>query len=155
VSKPALFSLLEDTKIPDLSVKVAKEIADSLGVTKKFVDFLIKYKPAIPEKRPETFCQMSWEEEALRKAFRKIYQHRSTALHTGIPFPAPMCERPYYQKGWEAYAEKPIGLGMGVHGGQWLIEDTPMTLHSFEYIARNAIINWWETVAGEDHEANV
>lgn len=48
---------------------------------------------------------------------------------------------------WEAVAERPIGLATSVGSGTWLAKDTPMLLHTFEYIARNALIAWWTSMA--------
>ncbi len=67
-----------------------------------------------------------------------IYAHRSGALHAGTPFPHPMCLLPF------PIEEVPpevtaAGLGMGAYGAVWLPEAIPMTLHTFEYIARGAI----------------
>jgi N-methylhydantoinase B/oxoprolinase/acetone carboxylase alpha subunit len=34
----------------------------------------------------------------------------------------------------------------------WNAEDTPMLLHTFEYIVRNALQNWWESMdSAADH----
>ena len=106
----------------------------------------MSYLPEAPIDRPEAWAQIEWTQDKLYGAFQKIYNHRSKALHDGIPFPAPMCEAPHYMKPWKAVAEKPMGLGGSVYGGQWLIEDTPMHLSTFEYIARHAILKWWESL---------
>ena len=64
-----------------------------------------------------------------------------------MPFPAPMCDPPYRHETWQGVAEKPIGLATSVAGGTWLAKDTPMLLHTFEYIARNALTKWWTSIA--------
>jgi hypothetical protein len=35
-------------------------------------------------------------------------------------------------------------------GGVWLAKDTPIQLHTFEYIVRNSIINWWKSLKPEN-----
>jgi hypothetical protein len=54
-----------------------------------------------------------------------------------------MCERPYQDKTLSAPGEIPIGHATSTLGGIWLIADTPMLLHTFEYITRNALLAWW------------
>jgi hypothetical protein len=148
-SKPELVSLLEETTgVLDLSQKVAEQIVDSIGSTKKFVEFLMAHLPEPPAVRPDTWAQVEWTRDKLCDVFRLIYGYRSKALHGGIPFPAPMCELPFCTRVGKAAAEKPIGLGASVYGGKWLSKDTPMNLNTFEYIARNAILKWWESLPG-------
>ena len=60
-----------------------------------------------------------------------------------------MCKPPFRQESWEAVAEKPIGLAMSYLGGTWLAEDTPMLLHTFEYLARKALLSWWDTLSSQ------
>lgn len=146
-ARPEFFEYLESTEIERLATCVANEFADSIGATKKFVEFLLAHLPPPPEKRPAEWGQVKWSPDNLRKAFRLIYTYRSKALHDGMPFPAPMCEPPFLHESWEAVAERPIGLATSVGSGTWLAKDTPMLLHTFEYIARNALIAWWTSMA--------
>ncbi len=46
------------------------------------------------------------------------------------------------------YFEAPVGLRSGTNDAVWVKEDMPMLLHTFEYIARHAILNWRQ--AGAD-----
>jgi hypothetical protein len=46
--------------------------------------------------------------------------------------------------------EKPLGLATGTRGAVWVAEDTPMLLHTFEYIARKALLKWWESMLVSD-----
>ena len=46
----------------------------------------------------------------------------------------------------DAPQEVPTGLRMQVHGATWSRDETPMLLHTFEYIARNAIVGWWKAI---------
>lgn len=80
----------------------------------------------------------------------KIYDYRSKALHDGTPFPAPMCEPPFYNKEWSVtYAEKPHGGAVGAMGGTWLAKDIPLLLHTFEYITRGTLIKWWKYISNK------
>jgi len=90
---------------------------------------------------------VEWSPDNLKKAFRQIYAYRSKALHDGMPFPAPMCEPPFLHELWETVAERPLGLATSLVSGTWLAKDTPMLLHTFEYIARKAIDAWWTSMA--------
>lgn len=146
-AKPELVALLENTRIDDLPTKVAAHIADSIGSTKKFIDFILEFLPPPPPKRPDDWGRHPWECQSLRKTMSLIYAYRSKALHGGSPFPAPMCEPPYRRESWEAPAEKPIGLARSSMGGSWVAEDTPMLLHTFEYIVRRVLLKWWATLA--------
>lgn len=142
-SKPELYEYLLSlgSEVPK---RVAGEIANSLGVTGKFVGFVLKFLPPAPSPRPPVWCQHPWDEKKLKVTLRQIYDYRSKALHEGKPFPAPMCEPPVrLSADWSAPAETPIGEAASTAGGTWLAKDTPMLLHTFEYIARRALIAWW------------
>jgi hypothetical protein len=142
-SRTVFVEYLESLNIHGLSSRVAKEFDESIGATKKFVDFLIEFLPPPPEKRPAKWGQINWDIEELRKYFRQIYNYRSKALHGGTPFPATMNQPPFRHETWEVAAEKPIAHASYSQGGAWLAKDTPMLLRTFEYIARNALNRWW------------
>ncbi|MGO9602793.1 MAG: hypothetical protein ACLQAT_05210 [Candidatus Binataceae bacterium] len=146
-SRPSLVAYLESTGLEQLCQRVANEFKDSIGSTKKFVDFLLAFLAPAPTRRPANWARVEWLPESFRRSFRTIYGHRSRALHDGIPFPAPMCMPPIALAEWDgAIAEKPTGLGMSFQGGVWPIESTPMLLHIFEYLARSAINGWWTSM---------
>jgi hypothetical protein len=145
-AKPELAQYCDSLGVDGLLSRVASEFADSLGATKKFVDFLIAHLPSPPDRRPPEGVQVRWEPTRLESAFRTVYVYRSKALHEGIPFPAPMCEPPHTFENSAAPAEIPIGLASSSLGGVWRIEDTPMLLHTFEYLARGAIVAWWRSL---------
>lgn len=145
-AKPELVDLLDASGIEGLSSKVAELIADSLGSRKKFVDFIMKFLPSAPSVRPAECAQHSWEPRQMKKTMRLIYDYRSNALHGGRPFPAPMCLPPFRHSEWDAPEEKPTALAASMMGGTWLAKDTPMLLHTFEYIVRNALLKWWESM---------
>ena len=121
-----------------------------MGATRTFIDFILEFLPSAPVTRPPLFAQHSWEPTALKKAMKQIYEYRSRALHGGHPFPAPMCEPPTIVGENGEFAEIPLGSATSMRGAVWVIGDTPMLLHTFEYVARNAILNWWNSVISEN-----
>ncbi len=134
---------------PDILPEIAEKLTRLTGSTRKFVRFLSDFAPPPPiDRPPKAFC-ISYERKDLKKAAQQIYEHRSNALHGGVAIPYPMCSAPEYlrfkdapESGWE---EKPTGLATGAFGAVWTQAKTPMLLHTFEYIARHAILNWWNT----------
>ena len=152
-SRPKFVTYLQNTNIPDLSTRVAEEFKESIGSAKKFIDFLITFLPPPPIKRPGEWGQVIWDQNNLSKIFRMIYKYRSEALHDGRPFPAPMCEPPFKHETWDAVAERPGATAVSVHGNTWLVKDTPMLLHTFEYIVRNALNSWWDSMLGKGQPA--
>jgi hypothetical protein len=142
-SRPKLETLLREKGDESFVERVAKEIAPYMGATKKFVDFILEFLPPPPQSRPEEYYCVAWTEPSMKNAMTKIYQYRSQALHGGKPFPAPLCEAPRKFDG-KHFEEKPSGLAVRIRGGTWLAKDLPMYLHLFEYICRNAILQWWD-----------
>ncbi len=145
-AKPELAAILQEAGGDDLLTRVAEQISDSLGATKKFVDFVLEFLPNPPEKRPPEKFQLSWDRNVLKETLRTVYGWRSRALHGGIQFPYTMCESPI--KFGFGYCEKPGG-GTSAFGAYWTEEDTPIYLHTFEYIVRNALLKWWASMAEE------
>jgi hypothetical protein len=143
-SKPELVKLLKDAGGKELVLKVAKEIVDCLGATKKFINFILEFIPEQPKKRPSINAQHSWEHKDIEKSMRIIYGHRSKTLHGGVKFPLPMCNPPMYDG--SGFSEKPFGYATEAYRSVWMAEDTPMLLHTFEYIARNALLKWWKSM---------
>lgn len=145
-AKPDIVETIEN-KCSDLLAPIAEEFAPTLGATKRFVDFLVRYLPPQPTVRPSQ--EVSWTNTNLRRIFKTIYDYRSKALHAGIPFPAPMWMPPDKRSG--PYDECPSALATSTMGGVWLAKDTPMHFHLFEYIARGAILNWLRAFTAEIH----
>ncbi|MCZ6692035.1 MAG: hypothetical protein O7H41_20810 [Planctomycetota bacterium] len=143
--EPDLSKRLEESGGEELVEEVAKKVAHLLRSTKKFIEFLIEFKPAAPEKRPPESYRVSWQEEDLRNDLKKVYDWRSKALHDGTPMPPPMCD-PALPNG-EAFWEKPMGKSVSGRGGLWRTEDTPMLLHIFEHLVRGALLRWWRAQA--------
>jgi len=125
---------------------VANLIADLLKVRKKFTDFVLNFLPTPPQARPATRYQLSWNSEAMIESMDFIYWYRSKALHAGVPFPAPMCSPPFIVESGGEPSETPRGLATITRGGVWRREHCPMLLHTFEYIVRGAILNWWSSI---------
>jgi hypothetical protein len=146
-SDPDFVGYLKKKGGEEIACRVAEKFAGTIGATKKFVDFLLNFLPDPPDSRPASWTQVDWTRDNLEGGFRKIYSHRSNALHNGIPFPAPMCAPPArYESSWAAVCERPGMLAASQGGGTWLASDLPMHLHIFEYITRKAINSWWSSL---------
>lgn len=147
LSKPTLVQHLEAAGKPELVGVVARELNRELRATGRFLDFMDRFMPGPPEKRPPEGFRFEWTPQNLKKALKKVYEHRSLALHEGMPFPTPMCDPPHFQHAqWEAPGETMPGLGMISNGTPWARADLPMPLHTFEYIARGALLRWWDSL---------
>lgn len=142
-SKPDLVAYLESVGGPELVLRIASEFVSIMGSTKKFVDFVLQFRPAPPEVRPHSIYQLAWDNRHLRDVMRQIYNYRSRALHGGIPFPAPMCMPP---QDWIStpIPHEIIGHNIGTVGAAWSKDDLPIYLHTFVYIVQGALINWWK-----------
>jgi hypothetical protein len=114
----------------------------------RFLRFLLAFLPEPPMARPTEQHQHPWNEGKIRSTLKTVYGYRSNALHGGIPFPMPMCCPPILSDDTGIPPEVPWQLGMGGSGGHWAGDDIPITFNTFEYIARNAILRWWSTLAG-------
>ncbi len=143
--KPELVELLMEVGGKALATQVAEQIADYMGATQMFVDFLLKFKPKAPTNRPPKAFRVSWLNRNLSSYLKKIYSWRSRALHAGIAFPAPMCLPPMSVKK-NTFSEKPMGLVTQVRSGIWKAGDTPMLLHTFAHIVRGALLKWWASM---------
>jgi hypothetical protein len=122
---------------------VSKMLAQQTKATAKCCDFLAECAPEPPALRPE-FAEFDWNH--MREHAKIIYAHRSRALHSAKPFPAPMLERPRVESSG-AVQEAPFGLNSGALGGIWDAAQTPMLLSTFEYVTRGALLHWWGELA--------
>lgn len=144
---PGLFEILSKADDKGLARKVAKRAARTLRSTKKFLDFCIEFLPPPPPDRPEhEYQRHTWQPEDMLETVNKIYGYRSRALHDGRPFPAPMCQQPMKLEG-KSYQEKPVGLASSSGYGTWRAEDTPIMLHTYEYIVRGSLLKWWDSMS--------
>ncbi len=95
--------------------------------------------------------QVEWERASLVALSKKVYGHRSKALHGGTPFPQPMCQPPEKGHHDQSFAEFPhVGIAGAMLGSSWKAKDVPVHLHIFEYIVRHSLLNWWKDMA--DHK---
>lgn len=132
---------------PDLEKYLADELLPITNSTKKFLSFIKNFLPVDPPpKRPHLSYCFNWGERDVMKAVELIYGYRSKALHSGIPFPPPMCERPFKHGADVESSEIPLGEGTAAKGGVWEKKDTPMLLHTFEYITKKVLQGWWESM---------
>jgi hypothetical protein len=132
----------------ELITRVFEILSDKSGAAKKFRKFIETFYPQSPPPlRPPEFAQHKWKKKAITDTMVKIYTYRSNALHTGTPFPAPMCAPPDVVGERGEFAEIPIGLGTGMKNAYWSSADTPILFHTFEYIVRHTILNWWKSLA--------
>jgi hypothetical protein len=147
-ARPALAEALEAQGGQDFLVRIAEELAPYMGATKKFVDFVLTFLPPAPEVRPVAYYQYPWNSKGMKKGMAKVYALRSQALHGGVPFPAPMCHWPFpaVEGGLSEICAQ---IAMSTRGGVWVANDIPMSLHTFEYIVRGTLLNWWESLAQE------
>lgn len=157
-SLPKLYNIIVEKSDPEFLERVAGSLSKLIGSTAKFTGFIGKFNPGPPRERPlPEWQQVSFESAPMLDAMKKIYSYRSRALHGGIAFPAPMCMPPiiYAGEGFSGAEEKPMGLASSSEGATWLIEDTPMLLHTFEWIVRGALLNWWRALDLENGSVKV
>lgn len=141
-SLPKLAKLL-DSAGSEFKNAAALELHRQLRATGRFLDFTLRYLPEAPKDRPKNCTAIEWDAAHMKAALTKIYEYRSLALHDGTPFPKPMSAPPEMAG---MYFEAPPGLAAGSHDAIWMAKDMPMLLHVFEYITRNAIVNWWQAI---------
>lgn len=149
--KGGLANLLIGSGGEELLTKVAHELKDLFGSTKKFLMFCERFMPPAPPIRPSAgWSQIEWTERSLKRILNKVYELRSKALHAGIPFPTPMCRQPdQYDEGCPS--ELAItSLAVNTLNGTWVPEDAPIALHTFHYIVRGVLLNWWDQIAQAD-----
>lgn len=127
----------------DFVRRLAKALAPQLKAGDRFRKFLLAFAPDPPEPRP-LHARLDWAN--LDDAFREIYARRSEALHAGIPIPHVMRIAPRLS-GDRAYEETIGGIGVWSGPNYWPADAVPMNLHTFEYIARHALVSWWRDMA--------
>jgi hypothetical protein len=105
-------------------------IADREGTQARFLDFLKKFQPSPPRRRPKSTYRQDWR--ALQQQLRYIYGARSNDLHKGSPIPKEMCEPSY---------GPPTAIAPEVTYSR----PPRLRLHVFEHIVRHALLSWWRT----------
>jgi hypothetical protein len=146
-ARPELYNLLLAQGDDDFVAAVADQMADYMGATRKFTDFLLRFEPGPPDKRPDPRYQIDWTEDSLLKAFKTVYRLRSSALHGGVRFPYPMCTST------GPTTERPTFISTTGSGYTWLADSVPMLLQTFEHIVRGSILNWWRSLVPEEIKA--
>jgi len=136
---PELWNVLAQVE-PAQRAQISELTAQQIRATKKFVDFLAECAPTPPPVRP-LHGALEWEK--MRQHARRIYGHRSNALHGGKAFPLPMLDQPRTESNG-AIQEVPYGLSSSGLGGSWMADEAPLLLSTFEYIARGALLHWWD-----------
>lgn len=106
----------------------------------RFIDFIVRYASHPPDVRPR-IGQVDWNQ--MRRHADWIYHWRSRALHDGIPFPPGMIDSPPILGDDGLPAEAMPGLGMSAGSSSWTPEAAPMLLHTFAFIAGQALRRWW------------
>jgi len=135
----------------DVVQEACKLLAPLIGSKKKFLVFMDvdKFCPPEPAQRPKKLIwQHSWARADMEVSMKTIYNYRSKALHAGTPFPSRMCEPPTKPDGTEFVEVPPFDLN-----GNESIEETPMLLHTFEYIVQGALCKWWESMIPKEQAA--
>jgi len=146
-SMPELERLLDEQGVPNLVEEVAELLMPYMGATRKFLDFVLEFLPAAPMNRPQTE-KHPCEGNEMKKTLKLVYDYRSKALHGSGKFPAPMCMPPFIDESGYV-CEVPLGLATSAQGGFWLKKDSPILLHTFEYIVRGVLLKWWASLIPE------
>ncbi|WAT06503.1 hypothetical protein O1V64_11185 [Rouxiella badensis] len=143
-SKPELFNLLNTEDYKSLIPNIAESISPYLGATRKFRNFCLNFLPSEPENRPgEEIFRICWKKQSLREIFNTVYNHRSKALHGGLPFPDPMCKAP--NMGGH-FSEICVTSLLTTLGGTWSSKDAPVTLNTFNHMTHSILNQWWSTL---------
>jgi len=150
---PELASLLDAAGRDGLTADVSQNLRHLYGSTRKFRSFLVQFMPPPPAIRPdEVYWRVDWTPAAMKRTLNTIYGLRSKALHEGRPFPAPMC-MPGSKGVGAVRAEIAVtGLAVWTLGASWIPADAPMTLDVFHYIARGALLAWWDHALAKTRE---
>jgi hypothetical protein len=151
-ANPVLFALLQKQGDDKFVAQVAAQIAPTLKATKKFIDFGLHFLPPPPEQRPIEFAQIDWSKKSWKKILNIIYNYRSEALHSGVPFPKPMCAAPFFYKESGLPSERgTVGLAAHSGGGSWNAADLPINLNLFAIVVRSALLAWIKAMQGSIH----
>jgi hypothetical protein len=144
--RPRVFKALRDGPV-DVLKAVADDLAHTFNAERKFQQFLLRFAPAAPETRPSAPGRVQWDD--LEPALTIVYEWRSNELHAGIPFPGPVCEPPISDEN-DFPLERFAMLASAGSGGTWPAERLPMYLHTFAYLVRGALLNWWRDMPTSD-----
>jgi hypothetical protein len=127
--------------------RVAAMLARQVKAGRRYRQFFRDFCPSPPTNRPvASYAIVRWNKSSLTKAINKIYDHRSLALHEGVPFPSPMCWAPDRSDDKVA-DERPWSMGVGSGDAYWPGSELPMHLHTFVHAAGDALRQWWASMA--------
>lgn len=140
--KPVLAALLLEADGEAHLEAVAEELVGTVRATARFISCVQKHRPGPPSARPEAYAQVDWAWSKLRKQVAKVYEYRCQRLHGGVPFPLPLCQVPIGHAA--PLDERPTGIASASGNAAWLSEDLPMHLHTFGYIVRGCLLDWWQ-----------
>ena len=145
---PNLFARIAAVGDDSLMDFAAATLAKQSGAIRKFVGFVLAHHPPPPLERPEAEgYRVDWTEKGLSKVLKVVYRYRSQALHGGTPFPAPMCEpAQHFGPGSPPIEVGTTGLAQSAPGGSWAKKDLPISMHTFHYLARRALLAWWDSL---------
>lgn len=129
----------------DLLKGVAKEFKRLLSAGRRVQTFVETFRPSPPSKRPtDPSDRVNWEDELIDHV-KKVYALRSSLLHSGTPFPAPLLAgigESELEAG-DYFPERPTGV-WGSGQSEWDASELPMHLHVFAYVVRGSLLNWWK-----------
>ena len=132
---------------PTRRAALAELLAPQVRSAARYRNFLKEFPPPKPEVRASQHARVNWTKRGLSKAMVKIYDHRSAALHAGVPFPAPLCWPPRRDEAGLP-EERPYTGGVGSFDAFWPPDDLPMHLHVYAYVVGHALRTWWAHLAG-------
>lgn len=142
-SKPDLFNALNNDQYKNLIPVISDEFSSTFGAGKKFRDFCVEFLPDEPQERPD-LGRIKWKKQPLKDIFIKIYNLRSIALHTGQPFPAPMCSAPDRHSGISEMGV--TALASSTLGGTWTPKEAPINLNIFFHMTHSILNKWWDSL---------
>lgn len=147
--QPALAALLASKGGDELVAEVGGLLKNLYSATKKFMRFCEQFAPPPPDVRPNLdWMRIEWAWPKLKKVLAKVYEHRSHALHAGIPFPAPMCRAPERWGEEGAVSERAVtALAESTLGATWTPGDAPISLNTFQYFVRASLLLWWDHIS--------
>lgn len=134
-----LYNFISTFNSDELIEKTANTFAPVTKSTAKFINFCMAHAPKSLEQEKSAGFALS----DLEASLKIIYNYRSQALHSGIPFPSPMCMPP---RVGENLCQKPSRYVARTYNTVWLEKDLPMNLHFFHYLTRCILINWLENL---------
>jgi hypothetical protein len=149
-----LLNYLQEQSLSSEQIEgIAGIVGPYVGVLRKFREFLMAFLPPAYSSRPPAHTQVDWSDEGMRKVLKRVYECRSKAVHSGQPFPSVMCEAPMKLEG--GYAERPVCSAAQVYGATWTGDDIPILLHPFEYIVRESLLKWWQSMLPAKREISI